>query len=81
MLKIAIVVLVLALLVSMGSSFYFLMKDQGDKTKRRTLHSLGIRLVIAIALAGLIIYSIATGQLGNRNPWDGGPMPQTSQQP
>ena len=55
MLKIAIIVLLMALLVSMGSSFYFLMKDQGDKTKRRTLHSLGLRLVIAIVLAVLII--------------------------
>jgi hypothetical protein len=81
LLKIAIVVLLLALLVSMGSSFYFLMKDQGDKTKKRTLHSLGIRLLIAIALAGLIVYSIATGQLGNQNPWDAGPSPQTSHQP
>jgi len=81
LLKIAIIVLLMVLLVSMGSSFYFLMKDQGDKTKRRTLHSLGFRLVIAIALAILIIYSIATGQLGNETPWDGGPTPQTSQQP
>ena len=79
MLKIAIVVLLLALLVSMGSSFYFLMKDQGDKTKKRTLHSLGVRLGIAIALAALIFYSIATGQLGNKNPWDTGPTPPTSQ--
>ena len=81
MLKIAIIVLLMALLVSMGSSFYFLMKDQGDKTKRRTLHSLGLRLIIAIVLAVLIIYSIATGQLGNKTPWDAGPTPQTSQQP
>jgi len=63
----------------MGSSFYFLMKDQGDKTKKRTLHSLGVRLGIAIALAALIFYSIATGQLGNKNPWDAGPTPPTSQ--
>ena len=81
MLKIAIVVLVLALLVSLGSSFYFLMSDQGDKTKRRTFHSLGVRLGIAIALAALIVYSISTGKLGNRNPWDAGPKSQPSQEP
>lgn len=75
-------VLVLALLVSLGSGFYFLMTDQGDKTKRRTFHSLGIRLALGVMLAALLIYSVATGQLGNRNPWDGGPMkPQASQAP
>ncbi len=81
MIKIAIMVLLLALLISLGSGFYFLMKDQGDKTKRQTLRSMGIRLVIGIALAIVVVYSIATGQLGNRTPWDAGPRPQTSQEP
>jgi uncharacterized membrane protein len=80
LLKIAIVVLVLALLVSLGSGFYFLMTDQGDKTKRRTLNSLGVRLGIGITLAAVILYSVATGQLGNRNPWDAGPTAQQSQE-
>ena len=34
MLKAAIIVLMLALVASLGSGFYFLMVDQGDKTKR-----------------------------------------------
>jgi hypothetical protein len=70
----------IALVASLGSGFYFLMVDQGDKTKRRTLHSLGVRLSLAIGLATLIIYGVATGQLGNRNPWDAGPTPQASQE-
>ena len=74
-------VLVLALFVSLGSGFFFLMKDQGDKSKRGTLNSLGVRLGIAVALAAVIVYSVATGQLGNRNPWDAGPTRQTSQEP
>ena len=81
MLKAAIVLLMLALLASLGSGFYFLMKDQGDKTKRRTLHSLGVRLVLAVGLAGLILYGVATGQLGHRNPWDAGPKPNATQEP
>lgn len=79
MLKASIVLLMLALLASLGSGFYFLMIDQGDKTKRRTMHSLGVRLGLAICLAAVIVYGIATGQLGHRNPWDVGPEPEASQ--
>jgi hypothetical protein len=63
----------LALLASLGSGLYFLMKDQGDKNKRRTMHSLGFRLSLAICLAAVIVYGVATGQIGHRNPWDAGP--------
>jgi hypothetical protein len=70
--------LMLALLASLGSGFYFLMIDQGNKTKRRTMHSLGVRLGLAICLAAVIVYGIATGQLGHKNPWDVGPMPEAS---
>jgi len=70
LLKAAIVVLMLALLASLGSGFYFLMLDQGDSSKRRTFHSLGVRLSIAAALMALIIYSVATGRLGHSTPWD-----------
>ena len=44
----------IALVASLGSGFYYLMKDQGDKTKRRLFHSLGVRLSLAIGLAALI---------------------------
>ena len=80
MLKVAIVLLMLALVASLGSGFYFLMTDQGDKKKRRTFHSLGVRLALAASLMGVIIYGVATGQLGHRNPWDAGPRPQASQE-
>jgi hypothetical protein len=80
LLKAAIVVLMLALVVSLGSGFYFLMLDQGDKEKRRTFHSLGVRLSIAVALMALIIYSVATGQLGHLTPWDAGTGPQATQE-
>ena len=80
MLKVIIVVLMLALFASLLSGFYFLMVDQGDKTKRRTFHSLGVRLGLAITLAALIIFGVASGQLGNRNPWDAGPRPQATQE-
>lgn len=80
MLKAAIIVLMLALVASLGSGFYFLMLDQGDGEKRRTFHSLGIRLSIATVLMALIAYGVATGQIGHGNPWDAGPAPQASQE-
>jgi len=80
LLKVAIVLLMLALVASLGSGFYFLMTDQGDKKQRRTFHSLGVRLALAASLMGVIIYGVATGQLGHRNPWDAGPRPHTSQE-
>jgi uncharacterized membrane protein len=74
LLKAAIVLLMLSLVASLASGFYFLMIDQGDKRRRRLFNSLGVRLGLAIALASLIIYGVASGQLGHRNPWDGGPQ-------
>ena len=79
MLKAAIVILMLALVASLGSGFYFLMLDQGDKEKRRTFHSLGVRITIAAALMALIIYGVASGQLGHLNPWDATRAPQATQ--
>jgi uncharacterized membrane protein len=74
MLKIIITVLMVALVASLGSGFYFLMTDQGDKKSRRTFHSLGARLTLAVALICVIVYGVATGQLGHKNPWDAGPQ-------
>jgi uncharacterized membrane protein len=80
LLKAAIVLLMLALVASLGSGFYFLMLDQGNKEKRRTFHSLGVRLGIAAALMALIIYGVASGQLGRSNTWDGGPTSQATRE-
>lgn len=80
MLKFAIVVLMVALVASLGSGFYFLMVDQGNRHKRRLFHSLGVRLGLAIGLAALIVYGVASGKLGHRNPWDAGPAPAAVEQ-
>jgi len=79
LLKAAIIVLMLALVASLGSGFYYLMLDQGDVNKRRTFHSLGVRVSIAVVLMAVIAYGVATGQLGHKNPWDAGPAPQATQ--
>jgi len=70
----------LALVASLGSGFYYLMIDQGDKTKRRTFHSLGVRLTLAATMLAVIVYGVATGQLGHRNPWDAGPLPAAAEE-
>lgn len=79
MLKAAIFVLMVALIVSLGSGFYYLMVDQGDKSKRRLYNSLGVRLSLALALAAVIVYGVSTGELGNRNPWDAGPAVEATE--
>jgi hypothetical protein len=79
-LKFLIVLFMVLLIASLLSGAYFLMIDQGDKTRRRVLHSLGVRLGLAVGLMGLIIYGVASGQLGHRNPWDAGPQRATEEQ-
>ena len=68
--KVLIVILLLALLASLGSGFYFLMIDQGDKNKRRTFHSLGVRVSLASTLMLVIIYGMSSGKLKSQAPWD-----------
>jgi hypothetical protein len=66
-LKVAIVVVFLALLVSLASGLVFLLKDQGST--KRTLYSLGTRVTLAIVLLGLISYGVLTGKLRSQAPW------------
>ncbi len=67
-LKVIIVLLFIALLVSLFSGYVFLLKDKG--TTHRTWNSLGVRLVLAVLLMGFLIYGVYTGQLGSKAPWD-----------
>lgn len=79
MLKGLIVVLMIALVVTLGAGLYFLMMDQGDVKKTRLVNSLRVRVGIAGTLMVLIAYGVATGQLGHRSPWDSGPIAETSE--
>jgi len=66
--KICILALLIALLISLGSGLVFLFIDRGRT--RRTLRSLGLRLALAVALMILVFYGLWSGQLGSRAPWD-----------
>ena len=69
LLKTIIVLLLIGLIISLASGFVFLFKDIGT-TKKRTLYALGIRVSLATALVGTIVFGFLTGQLGVGAPWD-----------
>ena len=62
MIKYFILFLIVAMLLSLFSGGFFLIKDKG-KTKR-TAYSLGIRVSIAVVLLSTILYGLITGQIG-----------------
>jgi succinate dehydrogenase/fumarate reductase cytochrome b subunit len=70
LLKIFIVVLLLALVASLGAGFYYLMVDQGNIRKRRLVNSLGVRLSLAVTLMALIFYGVSSGKLRSQAPWE-----------
>ena len=80
-LKFLIVVLLLALLASLGAGFYYLMIDQGDPTKRRLLNSLGVRVTLAVALMGVIVFGVSTGRLKSQAPWERHTSPVAAETP
>jgi hypothetical protein len=72
-LKPTILVVLIALILSLASGFFFLMKDRGST--KRTLWSLGVRVALAVILVGLISYGLYSGQLGNQAPWGAAGQP------
>ena len=67
MLKFIIAVLALAMLISLFSSAFFLLKDKGNTV--RAIYSLRVRVTIAMLLLLTIGYGLFTGQLGLNSPW------------
>ena len=61
LLKILIVVLILAILVSLFSGLFFLIKDDGSR--RRVVNSLAIRVLLSVILIAVILVSIWQGWL------------------
>jgi len=69
MLKLLIVILFIAVVVSLSSSFVFLFKDVNSPSKR-ALYALGIRVICAALLLATIFYGLYSGKLGSHAPWD-----------
>lgn len=69
LIKAIIVILFIAVVASLSSGLYFLMKDVGNPRKR-TLYALGVRITLAVLLVGTIVYGFASGKLHSTAPWD-----------
>lgn len=70
LLKTAIFIVIALILLSLVSSLFFLLKDQGTTESKRTVYGLGVRVSLGVVLIILITYGLYTGQLGNSVPWD-----------
>ncbi len=68
-LKIVIVFLFLAVLASLSSALFFLLRDMGAPESKRTLYALGIRISLATLLLFAIWYGFDSGVLSNTAPW------------
>ena len=67
MLKAALVLMLIATVVSLFSGLFFLVKD--DSQSKRLLTSLSIRVCLAVITVGLIAWGFFSGQLVSHSPW------------
>ncbi len=70
LLKVVIVILFIAVIVSLTSGLIYLLKDMNVPESKRGLYALGVRITLAVALMATIAYGIQSGQLKNKAPWD-----------
>lgn len=68
-LKFTVLILLIAMIASLFTGFFFLIKDRND-SRMRLVIALGIRISLATVLIGTLAYGIMTGQLGSNAPWD-----------
>ncbi|MCY1399154.1 hypothetical protein D9M71_329750 [compost metagenome] len=67
MLKAAIVLMLLATIVSLFSGLFFLVKDDGHST--RLVKALTVRVTLAAITLGLVTWGFYSGQLVSQAPW------------
>ena len=61
MLKVLIVTLLFAVIISLFSGLFFLVKDDGKA--KRTVNALTVRVTLSVLLLGLICFALLSGQL------------------
>ncbi|RAI70556.1 MULTISPECIES: twin transmembrane helix small protein [Pseudomonas] len=67
MLKAAIVLMLIATIVSLFSGLFFLVKD--DSRSNRLVIALSVRVTLAALTLGLITWGFYSGQLVSHVPW------------
>jgi hypothetical protein len=67
MLKAAIILMLLATVVSLFSGLFFLVKDEGHSN--RLLKALTLRVTLAAITLGLVVWGFYSGQLVSQAPW------------
>jgi len=67
MLKAAIVLLLIATVISLFSGLFFLVKD--DSSSNRLVIALSVRVVLAAVTVGLMAWGFYSGQLVSHAPW------------
>jgi len=67
MLKAAIVLMLIATVVSLFSGLFFLVKD--DSRSNRLVIALSVRVTLAAITLGLITWGFFSGQLVSNAPW------------
>ncbi|WP_166364655.1 twin transmembrane helix small protein [Pseudomonas akapageensis] len=67
MLKAAIVLMLLATVVSLFSGLFFLVKDEGKSN--RLVNALTVRVTLAAITLGLVTWGLYSGQLVSHAPW------------
>ncbi len=67
MLKAAIVLMLIATVVSLFSGLFFLVKD--DSSSKRLVTALSVRVSLAAITVGLIAWGFFSGQLVSSAPW------------
>ncbi|MBZ9784781.1 twin transmembrane helix small protein [Pseudomonas sp. REP124] len=67
MLKAAIVLMLIATVVSLFSGLFFLVKD--DSRSNRVVIALSVRVALAAITVGLIAWGFFSGQLVSHAPW------------
>ena len=75
MLKLAIVVLLFAVIISLFSGLFFLIRD-GGKTNR-VVNSLAVRVSLSVLLLAVVLIALWTGDL-TLNPTPGLHLPQST---
>ena len=73
-LKVLIVLALFAIIVSLGSGMYFLVKDKGHSD--RVAKALTIRIILSVSLFGMLMLGIFTGHI---KPHGLFPAPPTEQ--